>query len=383
MMKNLSKVFKQNMILPIAALFVVAFLIGCQSTPLATVTPTEAPATIVPATEVPPTEIPATAEPEPVVQEFPACNIEFATTEANPNVAWTANAVELISEEVADNVFAIYDANSADYEPAGFPLATSGGFVIGEDGVLIVETMINKRLLCQVYDLIRAETDLLVLYAVNTSHHGDHSYGNAFLPEEVQVVQHENTAEFIGEFFADDVAFMEYNFGTDQGIDEVTATPADIEVDNSGWSVDLGGITVEAQYHGFGQTDGDLFVYVPEANVMWTGNPLVAAGPAIPWLLDGHAQEVVETLTSVQASLPADAIVIPGHGLPTTAEVFDWPIDYLNTLIGNVQTSIDAGNDIETTVAAVMMEDFQGYALWGWVHSAVNVPATYAELVEN
>ena len=179
------------------------------------------------------------------------------------------------------------------------------------------------------------------------------------------------------------MAFMEYNFGTDQGIDEVTPTAPDIAVDNSGWSVDLGGITVEAQYHGFGQTEGDLFVYVPEAKVMWTGNPIVAAGPAIPWLLDGHAHEVAETLASVQASLPADAIVIPGHGEPSTPEIFSWSIDYLNTLIDGVQASIDAGNDAETTAEAVTMDDFQGYTLWDWVHKAVNVPATFAELSKN
>lgn len=349
-------------------LITATLLIGCQTEPPAIEAPTE----------TPPTEEPTTA-----IQEFAACDTEFSTTEPNPNVPWTANAVELVSEEVADNVFAIYDANSAEYEPAGLPLATSGGFVIGEDGVLIVETMLNKRLLCQVYDLIRVETNLPILYAVNTSHHGDHSYGNAFLPGEVQVVQHERTAAFIREFFAEDVAFMEANFGTDQGIDEVTATPADIEVDDSGWSVDLGGITVEAQYHGFGQTNGDLFVYVPEAKVLWTGNPLIAGGVAIPWLLDGYAQEVVKTLTSVQASLPADAIVIPGHGQPTTPDAFNWSVDYLNTLITEVQASIDAGNDLEATVTAVTMEEFQGYVLWDWVHKVVNVPNTYAELNGN
>jgi cyclase len=177
---------------------------------------------------------------------------------------------------VADNIFAIYDANSAISAPAGFPLATSGGFVIGENGVLIVDTMINRQLLNQVYKLVRAETDLPILYAVNTSYHGDHSYGNAFLPEEVQVVQHARTAEYIAENFEEDVVFMETNFGKDQGFDEVTAVVPDISVTDSGWSVDLGGITVEALYFGFAQTVGDLFVFVPEANVMFTGNPMVA-----------------------------------------------------------------------------------------------------------
>ena len=38
------------------------------------------------------------------------------------------------------------------------PLATSSGFVIGDDGVLIVDTMINRQLLCQVVDLVREQT---------------------------------------------------------------------------------------------------------------------------------------------------------------------------------------------------------------------------------
>lgn len=245
--------FKKYRALMLTTLIAAVALMGCQ-----VALPTSEPAASKPAAEEATTE-----ESLATIQEFEACDVEFTTTKPNPNVPWTTNAVELISEKVADNVFAIYDINSSEFGPVGFPLATSGGFVIGEDGVLIVETMLNRRLLCQVYDLIRAETDLPVLYAVNTSHHGDHSYGNAFLPGEVQVVQHERTAEFINAFFEEDVAFMEANFGTDQAIDEVTPTAADITVDDSGWRVDLGGITVEAQYHGFGQTDGDLFVYVP------------------------------------------------------------------------------------------------------------------------
>ena len=330
-----------------------------------------------------PAAVPSTAVSASTVQAFPACDAEFTTIDANPNYPWTPNAVTLVSEQVANNVFAFYDANSDEYGPAGFPLATSGGFVIGEDGVLIVDTMINRRLLCQVYDLVRAETDLPVLYAVNTSYHGDHSYGNAFLPDEVQVVQHERTAAYIAEYFEEDVVFMETNFGADQGIDEVTPVAPDIAVDDSGWSVDRGGITVEARYHGFGQTEGDLFVYVPEAKVMWTGNPLIAEAPSVPWLLDGHAHDVSETLAAVQASLPADAVVVPGHGRPVTPDTFSWSVDYLNTLIDEVQDSVDAGNDVETTVATVTMDDYQGYALWGFVHEMVNVPNTYAELSDN
>jgi glyoxylase-like metal-dependent hydrolase (beta-lactamase superfamily II) len=328
------------------------------------------------------TETPETTEPEVVeVQAVPACeDQDFALQEPSAETAWTPLAVQLVSEEVAENIFAIYDSNASAYGPQGFPLATSGGFVIGEDGVLVVETMINRQLFCQMVDLVRAETDLPILYAINTSYHGDHSYGNAFLPEDTLVVQHARTASFIQVHFEEDVIFMETNFGADQGIDEVTAVEADILVEDSGWSVDLGGVTVEAQYHGFAQTEGDLFVSVPEAKVIWTGNPLIAEAPAIPWLLDGHAHEVSETLAAVQASLPPDAVVIPGHGQPLKPDDFTFSVDYLDTLVAQVQGQVDAGADVEATQAEVTMVDYQGYALWDWVHTWVNVPNTHSEL---
>ena len=327
------------------------------------------------------TACPPAAEPEPAAeQRFEACEQDFTIIDPVPGYAWTPKAIRLVSEELAPGVHVVYDSNAADYGPAGFPLATSGGFVIGDDGVLLVETMINRQLFCQLIDLVRAETDKPVRYAINTSYHGDHSYGNTFLPDDVEIVQHARTADYIAEHFEADVAFMEAGFGADQGIDEALPIVPDIVVDDGGWTVDLGGLTVEAQYHGFAQTEGDLFVYVPEAQVLWTGNPLVAEEPAIPWLLDGHAHEVELSLAAVQASLPAAAIVVPGHGRPLTPSAFDFSIDYLDTLVTEVEAAVTGGLSSEETVQSVTMDDFQGYALWDWVHSGINVPTTHAEL---
>jgi glyoxylase-like metal-dependent hydrolase (beta-lactamase superfamily II) len=313
------------------------------------------------------------------VQHFAACEAEVVLEEPDPTLPWTPNAIELVSEQVAPGVFAVYDANADEYGPAGIPLATSGGFVIGSEGVLLIETMINRQLLCQLVALVREQTDLPITYAINTSYHGDHSFGNAFLPDEIEIVQHERTAAHIASSFAEDVAFMSANFGADQGIDEVVAVAADIEVGDVGWSVDLGGVEVEARYFGFGQTEGDLFVYVPDAGVLWTGNPLIAEQPAIPWLLDGHVHEVGETLASVQASLPSGAIVVPGHDRPVGVDEFTFSIEYLAALESGVGEAVAAGLSVEETVATVTLDEFSGYALWDWVHVVLNVPVTYAE----
>ena len=241
---------------------------------------------------------------EQTTQRFEACEQQFTLVEPVAGQPWTPNAIELVSVKLGPRTFAFHDKNADSYGPSGLPLATSGGFVIGDDGVMLVETMINRQLFCQAIDLVQAQTDKPIRYAVNTSHHGDHSYGNHFLPPEVQVVQHEETAAFITDpaSFAGDIAFMEANFGADQGIDEIKAYEADIKVGSGGWSVDLGGVTVDAHYLGFGQTHGDLFVHVPGDDVLFTGNPVIARSPAIPWLLDGHAHEVAITLSDLRSA---------------------------------------------------------------------------------
>ena len=317
----------------------------------------------------------------PMAQTFDACGDAPALTAPNPKYLWTPSAVRLVSQRLADRVYAVYDSNAQSYSTSGTPLATSGGFVIGDSGVLLIESMINRPLFCQLVSLVRAQTDKPITHVINTSSHGDHSFGNAFLPPGVHIVQHQRTAEYIAAHFQEDVEFMKMNFGTDQGLDELHPVAADTLVsDTAPFRVDLGGIEVTARYYGFGQTGGDLFVHVPSAKVLWTGNPLVAAKPAVPWLLAGHAQEVSTTLSQVQASLPADTLIIPGHDHPSDVHGFDFAIRYLNTLVSEVGAATAQGLSVEQTVSTVSMQPFQGYKIWDWVHKVVNVPATYAEL---
>lgn len=320
------------------------------------------------------------APPAPA-QSFAACTAPVSLTAPNPAYIWTPNSIRLVSQRLAEGVFAVYDSNAPSHSAAGIPSATSGGFVIGDSGVLLVESMINRQLFCQLIFLVRAQTSKPITYVINTSSHGDHSYGNAFLPAGVHIVQHERTAAYIAAHFDEDVAFLKQNFGTDQGLDEIKPVVADTLVsDTAPFRVDLGGVQVEASYHGFAQTGGDLFVRVPSAKVLWTGNPLVADKPAVPWLLAGHGQEVGVTLGQVKGSLPADTIIVPGHDRPTTLNAFDFSISYLSALGSEVGAAVGQGLTVEQTVAAVALPQFQGYAIWDFIHKQVNVPSTYAEI---
>lgn len=294
---------------------------------------------------------------------------------------WDGNKVELISEKIADGVYAYYPKDAKVLEKDGKPVATSGGFIVGKNRVLMIETMLNKRLYEQAIKLIDKVSKLPISFAVNTSSHGDHSYGNMYLPSTTNIIQHQNTSQYISKHLEDDKAFMIKNFGTGRGIEPIKARTGNILVPTGGQlTLDLGGKQVDIIDFGFAQTGGDLFVWEPQSKTLWAGNPIIAVKPALPWLLDGHLVETLSTLKKVYAFLPPDAKVIPGHGTPITREDIQWHINYLETIKTQVKVAIDKGLSLEETVKAVSMPEFSGYALFGWVHPGLNVPAAYKDL---
>jgi len=306
---------------------------------------------------------------------------EQKAEEKKEQLVWDAGTVQLELEKLAEDVYAYYPTDAKENNPKGYPVATSGGFVVGDNGVLVVDSMVNKRLADQVMGFVKEVTDKPILYVVNTSYHGDHAYGNYAFPKTARIIQHSKTKAFMDnkEGFEADKKWMAQYFGANRGIEDVVARTADIIVDDKK-TIDLGNKKVEIMYLGFAQTEGDLFVWVPGDKVFWTGNPVIAMPPVVPWLLEGKHGEVLETMKKVRNFLPEDTIVVPGHGIPVKPEAIDFAIRYLEALHNEVKSAVEGGMTLEQAQKSITMEDFQGYALWGWVHSGVNVPNTYKDL---
>jgi cyclase len=281
----------------------------------------------------------------------------------------------MMSVKLATDVYAFYATDAGQLNAQGGAAATSGGLVVGQNGVLLIETLLNQRLNQQVQQLSKKLS--------NTSSHGDHWYGNMYLPSTTMIIQHQNAKEYIDQHLDEDKAFMLQNFGQGRGIEEIKARTGNILVTSgSRIQIDLGGKLVDIIDFGFGQTGGDLFVWESQSKVMWTGNPIVAPKPGLPWLLDGHAVETLETFKKVYDFLPSDATIIPGHGVAIKRDDLRWHIDYLTALRQNVQRAIDQGLSLEKTVEQTTneMSQFRGYVLFDWIHSSLNVPKAYEEL---
>ena len=294
---------------------------------------------------------------------------------------WDANKVQMVSEALAPGVFAFYARDAKELNAKGGAAATSGGLIVGSKASLLIETMLNRRLNSQVQALLGKATSKPLTYAVNTSAHGDHSFGNMYLSPGTRIVQHINTKKYVDKHLEDDKAFMIKNFGPGRGIEPIKARSGDVLVPSEGRiTLDLGNKQVEIIDFGFAQTGGDLFVWEPDAKIMWSGNAIIASRPALPWLLDGHLIETLATLRSVYAFLPPNARIVPGHGVVMGREEMKWQIDYLEAVKQGVEKAIAEGLSLEQTVQRVLLPEFRGYALFDWVHPGLNVPAAFKDL---
>ncbi len=123
---------------------------------------------------------------------------------------WDGNTVDLKLQQLAPDVYAILPKTADAETTKGIPQATTGGFVVGEKGVLLIECFLNKRLFDQQMKLIRSVTDKPLLYAVNTSDHGDHCFSNYLLPPTTLIIQNEFARDNLAKKLRRDKAVHDY-----------------------------------------------------------------------------------------------------------------------------------------------------------------------------
>jgi glyoxylase-like metal-dependent hydrolase (beta-lactamase superfamily II) len=284
---------------------------------------------------------------------------------------------------VADGVYAIQPSTVTTETTKGIPQATSGGFIVGEKGVMLIECFLNKKLFDQAMKLIRSVTDKPVIYAVNTSDHGDHCFTNYLLPSSTIIIQNAFAKANLSANFEQIKDFMVQLFGKGRGIEDAKYRAADITVaKNNTLTVDLGGgKVVELINTGTAQSPADLFVWMPAAKVFWAGNPFIAESPTIPWLFDGYFLEPVANLEKIYKMLPDDAIIIPGHGRITNKAGIQYTLAYVQSLKQQVEDAVNKGLTLEQAKQSITMQEYnKGYTLFNWLHYNFNLPNAYRDI---
>ena len=211
--------------------------------------------------------------------------------------------------EVADGVFAYVQYDGGWW-------VNSTGFIAGRHQVLAIDSCATERRTRALLETIEATTDGPVRTLVNTHYHGDHTHGNVLF-DGATVIGHRRCRAGI---LADPV--LEATPPVFDPLPEwgaVRKCPPTVTFEDrlDVWVDDL-----EVQLRHVGtpaHTDGDIVVWIPERDVLFTGDLVFNGGT--PLLMSGSVTGYLSALQVIR-SIGA-GVLVPGHGAPCGPEILE------------------------------------------------------------
>lgn len=218
--------------------------------------------------------------------------------------AWASGGLTPIS----DGVYAYTNVKS---QSPGNQFGANAGIVIGDDGLLVVDTLTTAKEAALFLADIRKITDKPVRYVVNTHYHLDHAFGNCvFADEGAVVISQINCRNQILQI-KDQALETAKSFGMDEAALEGTRLVVPAMAFEQRLELDLGHRVVRLLYSGYAShTAGSIFVWIPGQKVVFAGDTLFT--DFHPYLAEGDLKGWAKTLDEL-LGLGADKI-IPGHG---------------------------------------------------------------------
>ena len=244
--------------------------------------------------------------------------------------------------KVADDVWFV-QGEAAQGSSANRNFISNAGFVVTDDGVVVIDALGSPTLAEEMIAEIRRVTAQPIRHVIVTHYHADHFYGlQAFKAVGASVIAHRAA----GEYLTSDTARLRLEASREElfpWIDEHTRLVApDRWLDQQDTVLRVGSQEFRIRRVGPAHTSEDLVVYVPRRGVLFSGD-LVFRG-RIPFVGQSDSRQWIESLSHLIDFKPK--IVIPGHGPASTDPLADLELTrdyllYLRKAMG------DAARDLE------------------------------------
>ena len=299
--------------------------------------------------------------------------------------------------KVADGVYAAV-------AKSGGLASGNAGFIVGEDGVLVVDTFFTPQAAEELIDSIATETKQPVKYALNTHYHLDHSGGNqVFAGRSIPIIAHDSVMLWQTtknrRFLPAPEELQKRRADVAKQLSEVPSDQADkraqlerqlhrtdalltIKLTNPTVTFSAGTVRLHLGQREVvlftlpGHTGGDILAYVPDANVVFTGD--MSWRKTLPNLVDATVSDWITSLDKLLKDHPT-ARFVPGHGEVATAEDVREFRDYLDDLRSRVKQAIADGLSIDQAKEQLKLpEKYKSFAFQNF--ATPNVEDMYKEL---
>ena len=234
---------------------------------------------------------------------------------------------------------------------------SNSGFVIGDDGVAVIDSFQKVDAAKSLLAEIRKMTQLPVKYVINTHYHIDHVTGNGVYAEAgATIVAQKNVRDWI---HTENKKFYGANI-TDAQKASVEGLTIPTVVYDTGLDLYLGSREILVRYE-LGHTGGDSVVFIPDANVVFCGD--LFWRHTLPNLIDASTKEWIATL-GVLINNNFGATFVSGHGDIGTFEDVKAFEGYLTDLRRMVSKGRASGKTGDALVGDLMPKLKEKYGEW-------------------
>jgi len=251
---------------------------------------------------------------------------------------------------------------------------SNAGFIIGDDGVLVVDAFFTADAARALVGEIHRITPKPIRYVVNTHYHADHTGGDQALRDAgAVIIAHKNVRGWVRvnniNLFGDRI--------TPDLKARIEALPLPDVTTDKDLAVWLGSRKVVVKTV-LGHTGGDLTVFVPDAKVLFTGDMLWRKIP--PNLIDGSVREWLASDAEFLAMPDAAHMTfVPGHGDVAEAKDVAGFRAYLSDLRRLVSEGHKAGRKDDALVQSVAPKMRAAHPDWTISDRAIAAEVKYMD----
>lgn len=293
----------------------------------------------------------------------------IATT--NSQAAWNWQP-----QAIAENVYALIGPTTG-RTADNHALNANFGFVVGKDGVLLIDSGASAKGAAILEKAVASVTDKPIRWVINTGSQDHRWLGNDyFAAKGAQIIALQRTVTTQKSFAGDHADSLARTLGEQFDGTRAHYAPKPVAADQH--KTQLAGQNVEILWFGNAHFPGDVLVWLPQSKVLFSGDHIY-----VDRMLGIHPQSDVISWKAAfdQAMQLQPQVIVPGHGQVTSSrQAIAETGDYLNFLIGGVQSALEDWKALDETVAELSAQEnfrhLQHYDSW---HRR-NINRTYLQL---
>ncbi len=257
-----------------------------------------------------------------------------------------AESAPLKPVQVADRVWFV-QGEAALGTPENRNFISNAGFVVTDDGVVVVDALGSPALAEELLAEIKKITLQPVRYVIVTHYHADHIYGlQTFKAAGATVLAHTEGRDYLNSETAHqrlDASRVELAPWINANTHLVVA---DRWLDQPTTALKVGAYDFQISHAGPAHTPEDLVVFVPQLGVLFAGD-LFFQG-RIPFIGQADSRLWIDSLARLMKYQPK--VVIPGHGPVSTDPMADMAmtrdyLQYLRTTMGAAARDLEPFDD--------------------------------------